>query len=151
MKSLRNRFLFDLREIYAAECRIADALPRMAKADASDALKRAIRAHATETASHLVQVEKLFGCFGQLPKAELPKARVSKNPPSGVEYQVSLANDAELISALEMLDRQKTGSYGSHREWEIASYRCLHQWANHFGNSEGADLLEQILQDEENS
>lgn len=143
MSALKNQFLFDLEIIYDVEHRIAKALPKMIKSDTSDDLKLAILSHARNTEEHVTKVEQIFECFGHSAGGKAEDATAD-------DFSSSVASDdAALISALKTVEHHGTPSAGCQREWEIASYGCLNEWAKLLGNSEAADLLEQILEEED--
>lgn len=146
MKTLKSKFLFDLAEIINADDRIAKALPRMIKADTSVELKEAILSLARDTEGQVRKVEQLFECFGE-------SATLKPDCRHGDEIAERggsvLADEGALISALKVVDQGDRPINGCSREWVIASYGCLKEWTNHQGSSEGADLLEQILAEEE--
>jgi ferritin-like metal-binding protein YciE len=148
MRTLKNQFLFDLGKVYDAEYRIAKALPQMIKPDTSEDLKRAILSHARDTESHVTKVEEIFECFGHCPGGNTAEVD-SQGDPITADFRITVANDSALISALKMIEHNGMPPGGCQREWEIASYGCLNEWAKLLGNSEGADLLEQILEEEQ--
>ena len=153
MKSLKSQFLYDLEKVYDAEYRIAKALPKLIKPDTSEDLKQALLSHAKEIAGHVTMVEQLLQCFGQPcdRNAADAAARVVADHDECIdEIKSSLVHDAALVSALKMVKHGALPSPSGHREWEIASYGCLHEWAMLLGNAEGAELLERIL-DEDNT
>ena len=57
-KNLRELFHDTLKDIYFAEKKILSALPKMAKAAASEDLKAAFEKHETETEEHVARLEK---------------------------------------------------------------------------------------------
>lgn len=146
MKSLKSQFLFDLGKVYDAELRIAKALPQLNKPDTSEALKRALSFRAWEAAGHVSLVEQLFECLGRSAGEEVGGNSMGGNT---AEFRTTLFRDAALVSALKMVEHGELPTQGCQREWEIASYGCLHDWANLLGNAEGADLLERLLEEED--
>ena len=145
MKSIKSQFLRDLGRAYDAESRIAKALPQMIKPDTSDDLKRLILSHAKETARHVMLLEQIFEWFGQPVDQKLEVAAADG---TAMEFDSSLAQDSDLMSALKMIQQGSPPSDDSQREWEGSSYNCLHEWANLLGNAEGANFLEQILEED---
>ena len=148
MKTLKSQFLFDLAEIFKSEYRIAKALPRMIKFDTSLELKEAILSHARETAAQARKVEQLFECFGQSATGCTTAGHWTQDDEiaAGGNY---LDDEGALISALKVVELGDRPIDGSPREWEIASYGCLKEWTNQQCCAEGADLLEEILAEEE--
>ena len=145
MKSIKSQFLCDLGKAYDAESRIAKALPEMIKPDTSDDLKRLILAHAKVTAQHVMLLEQIFEWFGQ-PVAQ--KLTIAAADGTTMEFDSTLAQDSDLMSALRMIEQGSPPAKDSQCEWEGSSYNCLHDWANLLGNAEGANFLEQILEED---
>lgn len=144
MKSIKKQFLFDLMDIYDAENRIARALPKMIKEDTSPELKIAIQSHAEEIQRHVTKVAEIFECFGH-----------AADGFSGIfidecadECVTGFSEAAALIAGLQDVEPHHVSAFYGQREWELASYGCLQEWASLLGSSESADLLEQIVAEE---
>jgi ferritin-like metal-binding protein YciE len=153
MKSIKQQFLFDLADIYDAENRIAKALPKMIKTDTSPELKQAILAHAREIECHVTKVEEIFECFGETVNGSSTKSMdelLAEGMDAEAEFIDSLNSASDLITALQKVEPHGVKSFRCQREWEIASYGCLNDWAGLLGSAEGADLLEKIIEEEHN-
>lgn len=140
MKTLKNLFLGELADMYDAECRIVKALPKMAKAATCDDLKKAIESHLGETEGHVKKLEQVFECFGEKAKGQTCEATVgllAEGDELAAEFKGSAAINAALISAAQKVEH-----------YEMASYGCLQEWAGLLGNTEAADLLQEILDEE---
>lgn len=140
MKTLQDLFLSELADIYDAEHRIAKALPKMAKAATSDALKKAFEAHLKQTVGHAKKVEEIFECFNRKAKAKTCEATIGllkEGEEVVTSFKGSPAINAALIAAAQKVEH-----------YEMATYGCLHEWANLLGNKKAADLLQEILNDE---
>lgn len=144
MKSIKNQFLHDLGRAYDAEYRIAIALPQMNKPDTSDELKQAILAHAKEIARHVMLLEQIFEWFGQPVDQKLTIAAAGGTT---MDFDSSLAYDNDLLAALKMIEKGSP----TFNDPAVSSYSCLHEWANLLGNAEGADFLEQILEEDKSA
>ena len=129
MKTISSEFLDDLGKAYDAESRIAKALPQMVKPDTSTDLKQAIHEHAERTARHVKLLKRILKMFG--------------HPLDGSAESSDVEFDNELLEPTTL------PLYGPLYEWELSSYDSLHEWANHLGNAEGADFLEQILAEDD--
>jgi ferritin-like metal-binding protein YciE len=147
MKKIKSQFLFDLGKIYDVEHRIAKALPQMVKPDTSEDLKLAILTHAKQSEQYVTKVEQIFECFGETAGGYV-KSAIAEGEGTSDKIDSSLAEAAALISALKMVEQGGLPPQGLQREWEIASYGCLHEWASLLGSAESADLLEQILEED---
>ena len=64
-KTLRDLFLETLKDVYHAEKQILGALPKMAKAAHSDALRQAFETHRTETEGQVARLEQIFEAMGK--------------------------------------------------------------------------------------
>jgi len=73
LESLRDLFLFELRDLYDAEKQLVKALPKMAKAAASSDLRSAFESHLEETRGHVERLESIFTQLDQ--RAGAPPAR----------------------------------------------------------------------------
>ena len=69
-KKLDDLFLDTLKDIYFAEKKILTALPKMAKAAQSAALKAAFKKHESETEEHVARLEQVFKSLGQAAKGK---------------------------------------------------------------------------------
>ena len=140
MKTLQDLFFNELADIYDAEHRIAKALPKMAKAATSAALKKAFEVHLKQTEGHGKKVEEVFGCFDRKAKAKTCDATVGllkEGEDIAASFEGSPAINAALIASAQKVEH-----------YEIATYGCLHEWANLLGNKKAAALLQEILDEE---
>lgn len=131
-------FIDELADIYDAENRLVRALPKLVEGAESEDLAGAFQWHLEETQGHVQKVERVFAAFGKAPKGKKCQAIVSLL--GEAEEGGTAANDDALISTAQKIER-----------YEIASYRCLHEWAIDLGNDDAADLLEEILADEKSA
>jgi hypothetical protein len=61
LNSLQDLMVHNLKDLYNAERQILGALPRMAKAAQTPALKEALENHRRQTETHLARLEEVFG------------------------------------------------------------------------------------------
>jgi ferritin-like metal-binding protein YciE len=140
MKTLKDLFLDELADIYDAEKRIVKALPKLAKAATCNQLRGTFEAHLKETEGHVKQLEQVFACFDQKPRGKKCEATVGllqEGEDIAEEYADSPAINAALIGAAQKVEH-----------YEIASYGCLHEWAELLDNAKAARLLQGILDEE---
>ena len=140
MKTLKDLFLAELADMYDAEHRIVKALPKLAKAATCPDLKAAVQSHLKETEGQVRKLEQVFKSFGLKAKGKRCEATVGlleEGDEIAAEFKGSPAINAALISAAQKVEH-----------YEIASYGCLHEWAEVLGNREAAGLLKQILDEE---
>jgi ferritin-like metal-binding protein YciE len=140
MKNLQDLFLEGLRDIYYAEQQLVKALPKLAKVATHEDLRQAIEAHFEETEGHVSTVERVFGAFGEEPKAR--KCAAILGIIKEAEEIVSENKKSPTINAAIIFAAQKSEHY------EIASYGTLREWANQLGNREAANLIDDILDEE---
>jgi len=140
MKNLQTLFLAELADIYDAEKRIAKALPKMAKAATCADLKAAFTNHLEETRGHITKLEEVFACFDLKPKGETCEATIGllqEGEDIAEEFKGSPAINAALIAAAQKVEH-----------YEMATYGCLHEWAELLGSKRAASLLKEILKEE---
>src|SRR6187549_187697 len=140
MKTLKDLFLDELADMYDAERRIVKALPKLAKAATCPDLQQAIRSHLRETEGHVKKLEQVFQSFGLKAKGKTCEATVGlleEGDEIAADFKGSPAINAALISAAQKVEH-----------YEMASYGCLHEWAERLGNREAAAILQEILDDE---
>ena len=140
MKTLKDLFLDELADMYDAERRIVKALPKMAKAATCDKLKKAIEFHLLQTEGHVTKIEQVFQSFDQEARGKTCEATVwllKEGDEIAADFKGSPAINAALISAAQKVEH-----------YEMASYGCLHAWADLLDNTEAAALLEDILDEE---
>ena len=130
----------ELADMYDAEHRIIKALPKLAKAATCPDLKKAIQSHLKETEGQVRKLNQVFKSFGVKAKGKTCEATVGlleEGEEIAANFKGSPALNAALISAAQKVEH-----------YEIASYGCLHEWAEVLGNQEAAGLLKQILDEE---
>jgi len=143
MNTLKTLFLAELADIYDAEKRIAKALPKMAKAATCKDLKAAFASHLEETKGHVTKLEEVFACFDMKPKGSTCEATVGllkEGEEIAEEFKGSPAINAALIAAAQKVEH-----------YEMATYGCLHEWAELLGSKKAAVLLRDILNQEKHA
>ena len=140
IESLRELFVEELKDLYSAEQQLVKALPKMARAATSPALRKGFEKHLEETK---VQVERLEAIFEQLD--ESPKGKKCKAMEGLVEEGSEVieedmdddVRDAALIAAAQRVEH-----------YEIAGYGCVRTYAELLGESKAAKLLQKTLDEE---
>lgn len=141
MKTLQTLFINELSDIYDAEHRICKALPKMARAATNEELKDAFNEHLTETEDQVTKLQEVFKCFDVKPKTKTCKATVGlleEADEMAAEFKGSPCLNAALIAAAQKVEH-----------YEIATYTTLIEWANLLDNAEAAELLGEILEQEQ--
>jgi ferritin-like metal-binding protein YciE len=137
MKTLEALFLEELADIYDAENRLTQALPKMASAAVHEDLRTAFEEHLAETQGHVQKVQAVFKAFGVSPRAQQCEAMVGllkEADEIAEDNEDEPTLDAALISAAQKVEH-----------YEIASYGCLHEWAGLLDNEEAQEILAEIL------
>jgi ferritin-like metal-binding protein YciE len=140
MKALKDLFLQELEDMYDSEKRIVKALPDLIEATTCSELRDALQSHLHETEGHVEKLERVFEAVGEKPKATKCPAMV------GILNEgddlVSKNKKSPNLNAAIICAGQKVEHY------EIATYGCLHSWAELMGNTEAAAILSEILDEE---
>jgi len=140
MKTLKDLFLDELKDMYDAEHRIIKALPKLAKAATCEKLKAAFLVHLDETKGQVTKLEQVFQAFGETARAKKCQATVGlleEGDEIAADNKGEPTINAALISAAQKVEH-----------YEIASYGCLHEWAKLLGYQDAANLIEEILDEE---
>jgi ferritin-like metal-binding protein YciE len=138
-KHLQELFHETLKDIYFAEKKILNALPKMAKAAQSEELKAAFEKHETETEEHVIRLEKVFEEIDETPRGKTCDAImgiIEEGQEFMKEFKGAPALDAGLLAAVQAVEH-----------YEIARYGTLKTWAAELGLN-AVKLLEQTLSEE---
>ena len=142
-KSLQDLFHDTLKDIYFAEKKILTALPKMAKAANSDALRAAFEKHEAETEKQVDRLEQVFKILGESPKGKTCDAIMGildEGKEVMDEYKGMPALDAGLLAAAQAVEH-----------YEISRYGTLRTWASELGLDQAVKLLEATLAEEKNT
>ncbi len=142
-KDLKTLFVHTLKDVYSAEQAILKALPTMASAAQSGALKEAFEAHKRETEGQVQRLEQVFKLLGE-PAQSVPCEAIHGIIREGEkvlqEFRGGEASDAGLIASAQVVEH-----------YEIARYGTLRAWAKQLGLSEAEGLIKETLIEEENT
>lgn len=138
--TLRDVYIEQLKDLYSAETQLIKALPKMAKAAASEDLASGFEEHLEQTKGHAVRLEQIFEELDEKPTGKKCKAMAGliEEGAEAIEENASpAAKDALLIAAAQRVEH-----------YEIAGYGTVKTYANLLGEEEAAKLLEQTLEEE---
>ncbi len=140
VKTLKDLFVDELKDMYNAENQLTKALPQMAKKATSEKLKNAFESHLSETENQIKRLDKVFKELEMEPKGKKCEAmaglvKEAKEMMDEVEDENVL--DAALISAAQKVEHYEIGSYGT-----------LRTFAEILGLSDSVDLLQENLDEE---
>lgn len=138
--SLEDVFCEQLEDLYDAEKRLTQALPKMAEAAHSEQLKQGFEHHLRQTEAQVSRLEQVFQQLGKKPQRETcdgMKGLIQE----GEEFVQAKGNpdvkDAALIAAAQRVEH-----------YEIAAYGSLKSLAHKLGHHEAARLLEATFDEE---
>jgi ferritin-like metal-binding protein YciE len=140
LKTLKDLYVEELRDLYSAEKQIVKALPKMAKNASSPELKAAFQEHLEQTKGHVERLETIFEKLGKRPTGKTCKAMeglVEEGEELIDEEPEASVLDAGLISAAQRVEH-----------YEIAGYGTVRTFAQTLGEREAAGLLQQTLDEE---
>ncbi|HEX4771772.1 MAG TPA: ferritin-like domain-containing protein [Bryobacteraceae bacterium] len=138
--SLHDLFVEQIEDIYDAENRLTQALPKMADAARSAELKNAFTTHLVETQGHVARLEDIFRQMGIEPKREACAAM--KGLISEGEDMIKAGGDPDVKDAALIAAAQRVEHY------EMAAYGSLRTFAKRLGLNQAANLLQQTLDEE---
>lgn len=138
--SLQELFEHEVKDIYDAELRMTDALPKMAEKAHDPSLKKAFKDHLQETEVQVERLEEIFTKLGREPERVKCAAMVGL-----------ISEGGEIIDATgdpDVLDAALIGAAQRVEHYEIAAYGTARTFARRLGNSYVAELLQQTLDEE---
>lgn len=140
--SLEDLFVEQLKDLYDAEQRLVEGLPKMANAANSSSLRQAFTAHLEETRNHVTRLEQVFNSIGV--EAERQTCQAMKGLVSEGSDMIDskgsnpAVRDAGLIAAAQRVEH-----------YEMAGYGTARTFAEQLGMAQAADLLQSTLDEEE--
>lgn len=138
--SLKDLFIEQLEDLYDAEQRLTNALPKMAEAATSSQLKQAFQSHLVETQGHVSRLETVFAQLGVEPKRETCPAM--KGLIAEGEEMISAKGDSQIKDQALIAAAQRVEHY------EMAAYGTVRTFARQLGLSQAAATLQQTLDEE---
>ena len=140
LKSLRDLYVDELKDLYSAEKQLVKALPRMAKNATNADLKAAFTEHLEETEGHVQRLERIFEELDERPGG---KKCV------GMEGLIEEAKELlEEDAEEEVLDAGLISKAQHVEHYEMAGYGTVRTYARLLGFEEQAELLQETLDEE---
>lgn len=127
-------------DLYDAERRLCDALPKMASAASSPQLKDAFNSHLSETKTQVQRLESVFELLGKKPERETCDAM--RGLISEGEEMVEAKGDANVRDAALIAAAQRVEHY------EMAGYGSARSFAAQVGRDDIASILQETLEEE---
>jgi ferritin-like metal-binding protein YciE len=139
-EGLRELYVEELKDIYNAENQLVKALPKLAKAAASNELRRGFEEHLQQTKGHVARIEQIFEMLDESPKGKKC---------AGMEGLVEEGSEV-MKEGLEgaVLDAALIGAAQRVEHYEIAAYGTVIAFAQTLGESDHISLLEETLSEE---
>jgi ferritin-like metal-binding protein YciE len=140
IKTFEQLLVHGLQDLYYAENRIVDALPKLIENASDGELKRGLRQHLDETKGQIELLEKAFRMLDQEPTGTKCYG-INGLLSEGDEVMGNIENkkvlDAAIISAAQAVEH-----------YEITRYGSLVAWAQEMGRQDVARILDRILEQE---
>ena len=140
LESVQDLFLEELRDLYDAENQLLKALPKMAEAASTPALKTAFNQHWEETKGHVGRLDRAFRELDAKPSGETCEAMkgLVKEGEQFIQAKGEpTVRDAGLIGAAQRVEH-----------YEMAGYGTARTLAKRLGYQEIATTLQQTLEEE---
>jgi ferritin-like metal-binding protein YciE len=141
MDSLKELYVDELKDLWSAETQITKALPKMMKAASNPKLKKAFNTHLKQTERHIKRLERIFKELDESPRGKKcvgMEGLIKEGQELIKEKPEADVLDAGLIAAAQHVEH-----------YEIAGYGCVRTWARQMGEDRQAELLQETLDEEE--
>ena len=118
MDSLKQLYLEELKDLYSAENQLVKALPKMAKAAASEELRAGFEEHLEQTKGHVQRLEQIFEMLDESPKGKKCKGMeglIEEGSEIMKEDFEDALLDAALIGAAQRVEHYEIAAYGTVR------------------------------------
>ncbi len=139
--TLEDLFIEQIQDLYNAEQQLTAALPKMAAAAHSPALKAAFEQHLRETQGQIARLERVFQILGR--KAEGKTCHAMTGLVAEGSEVISAKGDPDVKDAALIAAAQRVEHY------EIAGYGTARTFAQRIGKNDAAQLLQETLNEEE--
>lgn len=141
MDSLKELYVDELKDLWSAETQITKALPKMMKAATNPKLKKAFNTHLKQTERQIKRLERIFKELDESPRGK-----------KCVGMEGLIKEGQELIKEkpeAEVLDAGLIAAAQHVEHYEMAGYGCVRTWARQLGEDRQAELLQETLDEEE--
>jgi ferritin-like metal-binding protein YciE len=141
-QNLKELFIDELKDLFNAENQLVKALPKLAKAAASEELRAGFQEHLEQTKGHVERLKTIFESLDENPKGKKCKGMeglVEEGAEAIEEYEGTL-RDVALIGAAQRVEH-----------YEMAGYGTVVALAKQLGENKHAALLEKTLQEEKDT
>src|ERR1051326_5183437 len=140
IKTMEDLFQEGLKDIYYAENRIVQSLPKLIEKATNRDLTKGLRDHLEETKAQVGRLDQVFKKLGQDPQGVQCPA---------IDGLISEADEvAGEVADKEVLDAAIIGSAQAVEHYEIARYGTVIAWAESVGHDDIVRLLNTNLNEE---
>ncbi|ACB95902.1 ferritin-like domain-containing protein [Beijerinckia indica] len=140
IQNMSDLFLYTLKDIYYAEKRITNTLPKMIDKAYDPELKSSFETHLSETEQQIIRLESIFRMCGVEAETETCPAI------DGIIKETDNINSE--IADQEVCDAALVAAAQAVEHYEITRYGTLVTWAKQLGRGDCANLLQQTLEEE---
>jgi ferritin-like metal-binding protein YciE len=140
IKSLRDLFIHQLRDLFSAEKQLVKALPKLAKAATNEELKETFEEHLRKTEEHVERLEQIFEALEISSRGDRCAAMeglIAEAQAMMKEEMPGAVLDAALVACAQRVEH-----------YEIAAYGSARTFAEVLDIDEATDVLEETLEDE---
>jgi ferritin-like metal-binding protein YciE len=140
LKTLKDLYVDELKDLYSAEQQILKALPKMAHAATNQSLKDAFNRHLQVTEEQVRRLEGIFDKLGASPRGKKCKGiegLIDESKEFISESAEPAVKDAGLISQAQRIEH-----------YEMAGYGSVRTYAQTLGFNDAANALQQTLNEE---
>ena len=140
LETLKDLYIHELKDLHSAEKQLTKALPKMAKAATNEQLAKGFEEHLEQTEEHVNRLEKILESLDQSTRGQKCKGMeglIEEGSEMIEEDAEDEVRDAGLIAAAQRVEH-----------YEIAGYGCVRTYAELLGDTKGAELLQQTLDEE---
>jgi ferritin-like metal-binding protein YciE len=138
--NLNELLVHELKDLYDAEQRLTEALPKMAEAAHNAELKQAFLSHYQQTKTHVDRLEQVFSRLNE--DADRETCPAMKGLIDEGSHMIKASGDPATLDAGLIAAAQKVEHY------EIASYGTVRNYAKRLGFQDVADTLQMTLDEE---
>jgi ferritin-like metal-binding protein YciE len=140
LDTLKDLYVEQLQNLYSVEVQLLDALPKMAQAATSTALRQQLTEHLEQTREHRQRLEQIFRGLGADPQGH--PCEGARGILKEGEELLRIEGRAEVIDAGLIAAAQRLEHY------EIAGYGTVSVLAEKLGRADDKKLLGQTLAEE---
>ncbi|HDZ13713.1 hypothetical protein LCGC14_0580190 [marine sediment metagenome] len=143
MKTLKELFEHQLKDLYSAESQLVEALPKMVENASDSKLKQAFEDHLEETKNHRERIKEICDELGIKPGGE--KCKAMEGLIKEAKGFIDEADSDEVMNAGLIAEAQRVEHY------EISGYGTAVRFAKQLGHKDIAQKLQSTLDEEYNA